>query len=179
MPELIVLKELKEIKEPGQLTRHEVVRICGLSIVAEIGSPIKEDDFYRGIRNAYMRGQLFIDVDFNKQLLTIGNGKKRSFNINKEDIFSVAKILNEIKYESIYTLRMAFGTADNGKESWSIYFEKSKKDLQLGLDDYPIPPPCGHRLFSRERFGNYFSPQKIKKVKNASIFSYTQKRTQY
>lgn len=178
MPELIVLKELKEIKESGQLIRHEVVRICGLRIVAEIGYPIKEDVFYRGIRNAYTRGQLFIDVDFNKQLLTIGNGEKRSFKINKEDIFSVAKIINEIKYESIYTLRMAFGIADEGGESWSIYFEKSKKDLQLGLDDHPIPPPCGHRLFSRERFGNYSVSQKRKKGNNASIFSYTQKRTQ-
>jgi hypothetical protein len=169
MAELIVLKELKEIKESDQLTRYELVRICGLSIIAEIGFPIKEDNFYCGIRNAYARGELFIDVDFNKQLLTIGNGKRRSFKIDKEDMFLVAKILDEIKYERNYTLRIAFEIIDGGRESWSIYFEKSKKDLQLRMDDCPIPHPYSRKLFTRECFGSY----RVGKKKNTSILNYT------
>ncbi len=173
MPEVVILKELKEIKKSGRPTQYEFVRICGLSIVAEVGSSIRDDDFYRGIRNAYARGELFIDVDVNKQLLTIGNGKRRSFKISKEDIFLVSKILDEIKYEKTYILRIVFKIIDGDRESWLIYFEKPKKDLQLRIEDCPIPNPSSRRRFSRELFGPYIVRKKREEEKGkTSIFDY-------
>jgi len=173
MPEVVTLKELKEIEKSDQPTQYEFVRICRLSIVAEVGSSIRDDDFYRGIRNAYARGELFIDIDVNKQLLTIGNGKRRSFKISKEDIFLVSKILDEIKYERNYTLRIAFKIIDGGRESWLIYFEKSKKDLQLRIEDCPIPHPGSRRRFPRELFGTYIVRKKEEEEKGkTSIFDF-------
>lgn len=170
MEELIVIQELKELEGPNRgVTLYETIRVCGFSIVAEKGSSIKEDSFYVGIRDAYMRGELFINLDVNEQLLTIANGKQRSFKISKEDVFCVAKILEDVKYGGDHIIKIYFRVMDDGREAWSIYFERLKNSLQLKIDDVPIPPPNSRRSLPKERFGSY---RVGKKRNDTSILSY-------
>jgi hypothetical protein len=158
MAELIVIKELKELPKSSDEPLYEAVRVCGLSIVSEIGSPIKEDSFFAGIRAAYSCGELFIDVDIAKQTLTIRNGSQRSFKIKQEDVFWVVKTLDGIKYERNCALRIFFETMNDGRESWSIYFERVKRMQQLRVVDCPIPHP-DQRKFSPPRTSYQFPPR--------------------